>query len=142
MSAAQVVTLGTVEYTVSPLTLKVLRKNWKRLLALVLAVLSLLRSAKTLSSGLMEGGGSEEFQGAAADLVEKLSEDQIDLLLDLVHESLAVTAPKTFTREAFEDLVTMDKLPELAIAFVAAQGIKFGKEETVSGEAAGDPTPT
>ena len=141
MNAEQVVVLGGVEYTLSPLTLRILKKNWKRLLALVLAVLGLLRSAKTLSSGLMEGGASEEFQGAAVDLVEKLSEEQVDLLLDLVHESLAITAPK-LTREAFEDLVTMDKIPELALAFVAAQGIKFSKEEKAPGEASGAPAPT
>jgi hypothetical protein len=152
--SAQTVSLGGKEYTVSALPIATLRKQWARIGVLISLVLALVQVAAKLMAGITAEGkadikaiaealGSDAFGQAVAGLVAQLNDDQLDLLLQLLFEALAVTAPREFNREKFDELVTVDALPALAKAFLAAQGISWGKKGEVSqGEAGAAPAAT
>lgn len=138
------VTVNETKYILSALPLKVLRANWDRLLGLITPVLGLIRAVAGVAKGSidLDGGvdrsrliaelASETFPTLVTKALESLSVEQLDAVLDLVWESFRKRSPG-LSREQFDDLMTVDVAPTVFLAFLEAQGLRWGSGEAKPG---------
>lgn len=129
-------------YGFAGLPVKVLSKHWKALLAILIALAGLVRFVADIAGKAAQEGAStvvdkakliallagDDFQTALAKALESLSGDQVDALCDLMFESFKRANKSESERETFDELLTIEALPTAFVAFLGAQGLKWGKE--------------